>query len=326
MRWKYKGLKTLTVMLVLTVVRTASAQNLLRLVIEQDTANPKIPASVVCPLITSGFVIEKIGDELGFADKRQPEKQIIQTKYLPKFDLKEAFSEGIFQITSLSDETKSCNFIVGAITKGTIESGLKKLEGSGKKALDSGPGWMVLEERPLSPAETEGVRSSMSPATLSTSDAGNLIRLYEDSSTYPKLLYPCARFYDPTGFTRNSFGIVTWGRDDPASNGYSIKDENSSSEYVSSLRCPKGANQSEYLADGVYRTLWDLLYGARALKVPDHCTAWIAVDSLNKRYWDCCCNAAASAAAAALGKETYCKWVDPRSLGGWPNAATKRCG
>jgi hypothetical protein len=337
MGWKGKFVLNL-VLGISTVIGTQSAfaEKTLRIVIEQDKPNAQIPVSSICPSIAKEFIIEKVGDEVGFADKKQPEKQTIKNGILPKFDLKEIFAEGVFQVSALNDGKQSCYFTVNAIPSGRINESLQKLEGSGKKAITSGKGWLLLEETPPSPEDSKGISSRIPTAAQATSpDSGTITRIYEDSmfSVFPKAGNWCARPYDPVGLTRYSSGIVTWNRDNPARNGYSIKDENSNSEYVRTLRCPKGANLSEHRVDGIYKTLWDLLYGARAIKVPDHCTAYALIDSNNKRYWDCCCNAAGSAAASALGKDTFCKVVDPRfdprpdvyGNNGWPNAATRRC-
>jgi len=331
-----KSKKIIIVMGLLGLIGPLHAQTSLRVVIEQDAVNAKIPVSAVCPVIKGDFLIKKVGDEVGFADKKQPETQIIKNGLLPKFDLKEVFAEGVFQVSVLNDDKQTCYFTINAIPSGRINESLQKLESIGKKPLTSGNGWLLLEENPPSPEDSKGISSRIPTSAQTISpDSGTIMRIYEDSmsSVFPKAGNWCARPYDPVGLTRYSSGIVTWGRDNPVKGGYSIKDENSNSEFVRTLRCPKGANLSEYLVDGIYNTLWDVVYGARAIKVPDHCTAYSLIDSNNKRYWDCCCNAAGSAAAAALGKDTFCKVVDPRydpkpniyGNNGWPNAATQRC-
>jgi hypothetical protein len=188
----------------------------------------------------------------------------------------------VFQVSSLKVSNLTCYFTVGAVSVGTIEHALKRLGGSGKKALRIGKGWLLLEETPPNTDESQGVSSRLSATSLTTSqNAGISSTLYEGTSntTYPK--YVCLRPYDPTGSTRYAYGIVTWNKDNPAKNGYSIKDENYNAEFARGLRCPKSANQSEYKVDGVYNILWDMLYGARALKIPNNCTATLNVDSLN---------------------------------------------
>jgi hypothetical protein len=323
---EWKGKKIIGTLLSVALFISADialAETSLRLIIEQHETKARIPVFSICPSIPNEFVIEKVGDEVGFADKKQPEKQTIKNGLLPKFDLKEIFAEGVFQVSNLNNGKQKCYFTVNAIPSGRINESLQKLEGSGKKALTSGKGWLLLEETLPVANEGQGTSSRLpAAATLATSpDSGISSILYEgtSSTTYPK--YVCFRPFDFTGYTRYGSGIVTWNRDNPATNGYSIKDEAINSEWVRNLRCPKGANQSDHRVDGVYNVLWDALYGARALKVPDNCTATLNIDSSNRRYWSCCCNAAAS---YLRGK--YCEWVDPRSLNGWPNAATRRCG
>jgi hypothetical protein len=65
----------------------------------------------------------------------------------------------------------------------------------------------------------------------------------------------CYRRFDPWPLpkTRYSSGIVYWDKGNPSAQGYSIKDENNSSSYTSSLRCPKRVKEYDYSVDGVYK-------------------------------------------------------------------------
>jgi hypothetical protein len=152
--------------------------------------------------------------------------------------------------------------------------------------------------------------------------------LYEDSQSITHLRSSCdGRWYDPSGYSRWSYGIVQWNRDNPTQNGYSLKDENKSSEWVRELRCPKGAYDIEYNVDGIYNILWSMTHGD-ALKVPNHCTAKLIINrTTNKRYFSCCCNRTVTGAAIIAGTgEASCRWLNPRTVSGWPDTASDRCG
>jgi len=182
----WEGKRFLNLILVASMLisaKSAFAEKNLRLVIEQDKPNAQIPISSICPSIPKEFVIEKMGDELGFADKNQPEKKTIKNGLIPKFDLKEAYAEGVFQVSSLKASDQTCYLTVGAIPTGIINYGLQKLEGSGKKALSGGNGWLLLEETPHSSEDSKGIPSRIPTAAQATSpDSGTITRIYEDGS------------------------------------------------------------------------------------------------------------------------------------------------
>lgn len=93
--------------------------------------------------------------------------------------------------------------------------------------------------------------SKESPSTTSktskSSDTGTGDVFYENSRfnengrsiASASLQSVCYRHFDITGYSRYSTGIVTWNRDNPAREGYSVKDELINSEYVSTLRIRK---------------------------------------------------------------------------------------
>lgn len=112
----------------LFLTKPVYAESTLKLVIEQNNTDAKISVNAVCPSLQKKFLIEKIGDELGFAGKKRLKKITIHDGILPRFDLQEAFAEGLFKVSSLSDQTKSCNFVVVSVSKGAVEKGLPKIE------------------------------------------------------------------------------------------------------------------------------------------------------------------------------------------------------
>jgi hypothetical protein len=286
---------------------SAFARNSLRLIMEKRV-NAQIPVSSVCPSIPKEFIIERIKGDLNFADKKLLDKQTVKNGLIPKFSLKEIYAEGIYKVTSPINRKHHCRFIVNFALSKIDNKNLAKLEGRGSKLFSSGNGWFVLEQ-------------------TSRSARGDLTILYEDNQKVLRLNSPCdGRFYDPSGYTNWSYGIVHWNRDNPTQNGYSIKGEKKDSEWVRDLRCPAGPYDLEYRVDGVYNILWSLTHGD-ALKVPDHCTAKLIINrSTNKRYFSCCCNSIARGAALIAGKATSCSWYDPRGKDQWPNTASDRCG
>ena len=93
MRFERKiGINLLLVVLILLGANLAFAEKTLRLVIEQNTPNPRIPVASVCSSIPSNFVIKKVGDELNFTDQKN--KLNIKNGLLPSFNLKEVYAEG----------------------------------------------------------------------------------------------------------------------------------------------------------------------------------------------------------------------------------------
>jgi hypothetical protein len=304
-------------LLVFLYISKAQAQNNLQIFVEDVDTKPNIPINVVCPSIKKKFLIHQLEGDITFLTNKQLSRKVIKDGILPQFDRSVSFAEGIFRASSIIDSKNHCEFKVVSVNEGTIDASLSKLEEAGKRAIFSGKGWVIIEDildtRFISSAATSG-------------NVGETDTLYEDGrnpANYPK--FACFRPYDPTTLSRYSYGIVHWNRDNPARNGYSLKDEFRQSEWVSSLRCPKGPLQSEHQVDGIYNIVWDLQFGARALKVPDHCSATFNIDAQNKRFWSCCCT------ASLIPFKGKCRWINPITLdnkpdNGWPNAATRRCG
>jgi hypothetical protein len=280
---------------------SAFARNSLRLILE-DKANARVPISSVCPSIPESFTIERIKGELNFADKKHPDKQTVENGLIPKLSLIELYAQGVYRVISLINKNNSCRFSVNFAISKIKNEDLKRQEGRGRKIFSSGNHWFVLEE-------------------TSRSTRGNLTILYEDTQSVSHLRSGCFREYDPRGSSLFSMGIVTWNKDNPAREGYSVKGDKIDSPWVRDLKCPTGPNRSQYKIDGIYNMLWSLTHG-NVLKVPDHCTAKLEINpSTNRRYFSCCCNATGN-----LATNERCRWLDPRSEWNWPDMASDRCG
>jgi hypothetical protein len=297
------------ILLNLLITLSVLSETTVKLAIEPDVGTEKIPVNVVCPNINNNFKIEFIQGEMKFKKSNSLKYIEVKDRFLPDFSLSEVFAEGIYKVT---DKSNLCYFTTVTSKESGINLFLDKSNKDKFKVKTAGKNWVVFEENIDNP--------SNSSSRQQDSGVGIGTFLTEDGKPIVTPRSSCYRPYEPFGITRYASGIVIWNRDDPIKAGYSIKDEKTNSEFVRSLRCPKGPNQSEFAVDGVYRILWDRLYGARTVKVPDHCTLSRVINSNNQRSWFCCCNQATSF-ATGLG----CSTEDPRNLSGWPDYATSRC-
>jgi len=212
-----------------------------------------------------------------------------------------------------------CNFGIFITRPEWLEYANSHLEEYGKTLIASSLDWLLIQPTienkyfndESDKAEIQSFASAASPSDNGTTSSNTDFE-YGSGTIYTRGI--CARPFDPTRYTRYGSGIIVWANN-PGPTGFSVKDENNSSGYVSAMRCPKGPYQTEYSVDGAYRIGW----GPFAYKVPDHCTATRVV--INGRAgWNCCCNSAFLAAGYGT-----CSYINGQSFPDWPDAPKTTC-
>jgi hypothetical protein len=299
------------------------------LVLKPNITVHSIPLSALCAVIEGEDVknirVTTESGKLRFGGKRSLKLNALDTGevVLPSFSTGKQEEESTINI---KNDSFNCYLRVFVTKQEWFKYAIENLGDYGSALKNVGEGWFVIE-RPAQntiPSEEETSQTDMSVSlmtsaavTSSSSDAGT------DQITFDRedgggTLYPrafCGRFYDITQQTRNAYGIVKWASN-PASAGFSVKDENDRSGYVRNLRCPKGPYATEYLVDGVYKRSWQYF----AYKVPNHCTATREVIN-GKNAFRCCCNLAMTTAGYGT-----CGYFDARTLPDWPDAGRSTCG
>ena len=197
---------------------------------------------------------------------------------------------------------KSCTFKIYSPTSRPLFTNiLSKVDQYKGFILDKGKNWILANE-----SEEKLLQSGFNQDG-EFSDIGSIQKFVNGQAVKAQPRFVCARPFIPG--TRWSSGQVIWNVRDPRRAGFSIKDENNSSGYVSSLRCPKGPGKTEYRVDGAYQRKLPLL----ALKVPDHCTATVRRTGKYSHAWDCCCT------ASLVPLKGSCRYINATALPDWPN-------
>jgi hypothetical protein len=216
----------------------------------------------------------------------------------------------------LSNKKMLCEISITTPTDEVLKQLLEQDSILSKSIISSGDGWFYLdlkntfnENNLNSTALGEGQIIPQNNAVIQSSNPHSGTIEYISSQgfiTYPKFSVNCIRPYIPgTGW---GSGQAHWIDGRPRREGYSVKDENTSSNFTNSLICPKSVGQINYAVDGVYKLIW----GYYPIKVPDHCT--FAHEIENGQVLDsCCCTAAIRALRGG------CSRIDATTLGDWPD-------
>jgi hypothetical protein len=227
--------------------------------------------------------------------------------------------KGTYSTLSIASKKKVlCELSITTPTDDVLKQLLEQDTILSKSIISSGDGWYYLDlkksfnENNLgSTAQGEGqIISSQQNSIIAQAtnpDSGTIQHISSQGFvTYPKFSVNCVRPYFPgTGW---GSGQAHWIEGRPKREGYSMKDENTSSNFTTSLRCPKSVGQIDYAVDGVYKLSWAFF----PIKVPDHCTFAHEIEN-GQKLDSCCCNAAIGAIRRG------CERIDARTLVDWPD-------